>query len=113
MSPCRFTRDGKAIATAGIKLSLADAYAQEEQLKDKAIATLTQTTLIIILAASLIGIGLSLLLSRQITRPLRQVIQNIHEMANGDIKAFSTELIALSRGDFDPSVNYYEEGNQY
>jgi methyl-accepting chemotaxis protein len=98
-------KDGKAIATAGIKLSLAGAYQQEADLKNKAVTGILQKNIIIVLLAGLLSLGLGLILSRQITRPLHAVIESIENITEQDLRLLSSELALLAQGDLTRQMN--------
>jgi methyl-accepting chemotaxis protein len=91
--------NGTAVATAGIKISLVQAYALEKQLPVDITRNLVRMAIIIGIITTCIAIGLAILLSRKITFPLRQVIQKIEQITNADLQSLSGEMNALAEGD--------------
>jgi signal transduction histidine kinase/DNA-binding response OmpR family regulator/HPt (histidine-containing phosphotransfer) domain-containing protein len=62
----------------------------------------TQTLALLALAtvaAIISGIAAAVILSGHITRPLRQVMQASHEIADTDISAFTRQMISMAQGD--------------
>ncbi|MCE1252685.1 MAG: methyl-accepting chemotaxis protein [Anaerolineae bacterium] len=101
--------DGQAVATAGIKISLEEAYAQQAALRDRTVSGILQRDSIIVLIAGIICILLAFLLSRQLTRPLHEVIWNIEQVAGIDLTNLSVELKKLAKGDLTSRLQFTAE----
>lgn len=96
--------DGKALATAGIKVSMTQAYAIEEALISKATTNLWRLTLIIAVVALVISNALAIFVAGQIVLPLQKVIQKTHQMVESDLTHLSKEMSALTQGDLTRSI---------
>ena len=76
---------GKAIATAGIKLSLASARAAEEKLTAQTIERMIWVVALAVLLAILVVIGVRFLIRRGITGPLSKALTMIQELGKGHL----------------------------
>jgi signal transduction histidine kinase/DNA-binding response OmpR family regulator len=70
-----------------------NAYSQSLAAQTQVLLTVTT------LAAIFAGILLAIILSNLITRPLLQVMQASHQIADVDIKALTSQMITMSQGD--------------
>jgi len=94
--------NGTAIATAGIKMSMAKGYATANQITDKTIQLLLRTAIISVLVALLLGILIAFIVERNITIPLNELSQQSELIALGDLGRDipeSTKDHIRSRGD--------------
>jgi methyl-accepting chemotaxis protein len=91
--------NGKSVATAGIKISMEQAYALEKQLPGVTIGNLIRIALLTALIATLLSIGLAIYLSRKIAAPLGMVIKKIERISETDLQNLSSEMNSLAQGD--------------
>jgi methyl-accepting chemotaxis protein len=75
--------DGQAVAAAGIKLSRAHVLAQAAHLADQTATQLMQMAALAGIVATLLGLGLALLIARLITVPLEWVVTAIQDLSMG------------------------------
>jgi methyl-accepting chemotaxis protein len=73
----------KAVAAAGIKFSLVASQAREAALSARTSDQVVRTAGMAGLFAVLVALGLGLVISRSITRPLGEAVQMVQEMGQG------------------------------
>jgi methyl-accepting chemotaxis protein len=94
----------KAVATAGIKVAMAPAIAEEDAIIQSVVRDLQGLVLGIGALTFLLGLGLSFWMSRFITRPLQEVIRQMENIADQDLTMIASEMGRLTCGDLTRSV---------
>ena len=72
---------------------------------DETFAASTRTLLAAVVLGLLLAIGLGIAITRSITKPLKEVTGAAQQIADVDLEATRTELIALARGDLDRTLS--------
>jgi methyl-accepting chemotaxis protein len=77
--------NGKAVATAGIVMSMENGFATADQITSKTIQLLLRTAVVSLVIAMLLGIVIALLVVRTITKPLEILALQSELIAVGDL----------------------------
>ncbi|MCG3210021.1 MAG: hypothetical protein FOGNACKC_03650 [Anaerolineae bacterium] len=98
---------GPRIRAAGLAMS--DSVERDFKAQNVTVTTLVSQIQAGLMAAAalavLVGLGLGVVISKGITRPLRQVTQTSQQIAGVDLTSLSRELEALAQGDLTRTIN--------
>jgi methyl-accepting chemotaxis protein len=77
--------DGKSIATAGFKMSMAEGFALADSVTTKTVQTLIQIALVTALIASIFGISIGVIVARSLSKPIGVVTKMALALSNGNL----------------------------
>jgi methyl-accepting chemotaxis protein len=98
--------DGKAIATAGIVMSVDGAYKMSAEIIKTARQEIIKMGILIAFVAGCLGFILAWLVARGITRPLVVISKNMKQIVGQDFQILVEEMKALTHGDLTRKLDF-------